>query len=139
DLGFCARITPEKSKRRTMVGTPHWMAHEMVMQKAYRPKVDIWSPGITVIEMIEGEPPYFKVNAMRALLLITKNSTPKLKNPKRLSDELKDFLYSCLDVNVEKRGSAKELLEHQLLKKAKPLSSLTPLILEAKGVTKTED
>ncbi|MBN3303428.1 PAK3 kinase, partial [Amia calva] len=118
DFGFCAQITPEQSKRSTMVGTPYWMAPEVVTRKAYGPKVDIWSLGIMAIEMVEGEPPYLNENPLRALYLIATNGTPELQNPERL------------------RGSAKELLQHPFLKLAKPLSSLTPLIVAAKEAIK---
>ncbi|OWK06161.1 PAK2, partial [Cervus elaphus hippelaphus] len=123
DFGFCAQITPEQSKRSTMVGTPYWMAPEVVTRKAYGPKVDIWSLGIMAIEM--------------ALYLIATNGTPELQNPEKLSPIFRDFLNRCLEMDVEKRGSARELLQHPFLKLAKPLSSLTPLIMAAKEAMKS--
>ncbi|NXK87760.1 PAK3 kinase, partial [Formicarius rufipectus] len=59
DFGLCARITPERSKRSSLVGTAHWMAPEYTTKDAYSPKVDIWALGIVVIEMVQGQPPYF--------------------------------------------------------------------------------
>lgn len=128
DFGFCAKLTETKSKRATMVGTPYWMAPEVVKQKEYGPKVDIWSLGIMAIEMIESEPPYLNEEPLKALYLIATNGTPRLKKPEKLSKELKAFLSVCLCVDVKSRASARELLEHDFLKHGCAMSSLAELL-----------
>lgn len=128
DFGFCAQINELNLKRTTMVGTPYWMAPEVVSRKEYGPKVDIWSLGIMVIEMIEGEPPYLNETPLRALYLIATNGTPRLKEPEALSNDIKKFLARCLQVDPVKRANAEKLLEDKFILESDNVSSLAPLV-----------
>ncbi|KAJ7215124.1 kinase-like domain-containing protein [Mycena haematopus] len=129
DFGFCAKLTDQESMHETMIGTPYWMAPEVVTQKEYGAKVDIWSLGIVTVEMIEGEPPYLNEEPLEALNLIAANGTPTLKKPEVLSRELNRFLEVCLSVDVCSRATANELLDHEFLKKACTAADLAPLLL----------
>lgn len=128
DFGFCAKLTDQRNKRATMVGTPYWMAPEVVKQKEYDEKVDVWSLGIMTIEMIEGEPPYLNEEPLKALYLIATNGTPKLKKPEMLSNSIKKFLSICLCVDVRYRASTNELLNHLFINSNDSISHLSPLL-----------
>ncbi|SMN19514.1 similar to Saccharomyces cerevisiae YOL113W SKM1 Member of the PAK family of serine/threonine protein kinases with similarity to Ste20p and Cla4p [Maudiozyma saulgeensis] len=128
DFGFCAKLTDKRSKRATMVGTPYWMAPEVVKQREYDEKVDVWSLGIMTIEMLEGEPPYLNEDPLKALYLIATNGTPKLKYPETLSLDIKRFLSVCLCVDVRYRASTEELLHHNFFSMACQPEELVSLL-----------
>ena len=129
DFGFCAKLTDQRMKRATMAGTPYWMAPEVVKQKEYDEKVDVWSLGIMTIEMIEGEPPYLNEEPLKALYLIATNGTPKLRKPEILSNTIKRFLSICLCVDVRFRALTEELLHHPFIQdKSGNVEELAPLL-----------
>lgn len=115
DFGFCALIKEDQGKRNTMVGTPYWMAPEVVNRQNYDQKIDIWSLGIMIIEMVDGEPPYMNETPLRALYLIAKNGTPDFKTKDGLCEVGKEFMYKCLTYNPQDRPSAEELLSHRFI------------------------
>lgn len=134
DFGYCAQLTDTVDKRNSVVGTPYWMAPELIKGMDYGTAVDIWSLGIAAIEMAEGDPPYLDFPPLRALFLIATHGSPSLKEPEKWSDTFKNFLGCCLELDPAKRATAGELLDHPFLKLACPKRNLTPLILKAKEV-----
>jgi serine/threonine protein kinase len=132
DFGYAAQLTQEQQKRRTVVGTPYWMAPELIRGHDYGVKVDIWSLGIMLMEMIEGEPPYMEFPPLRALFLITTKGIPPLQNAHTWSAELNDFYAKCLDKEVETRPDASQLLSHPFLQYACPPEEFAPIIFQAR-------
>ncbi|XP_074855317.1 STE20-like serine/threonine-protein kinase isoform X1 [Carettochelys insculpta] len=117
DFGVSAKNTRTIQRRDSFIGTPYWMAPEVVMcetskDRPYDYKADVWSLGITLIEMAQIEPPHHELNPMRVLLKIAKSDPPTLAQPSRWSSDFKDFLRKCLEKNVDARWSTAQLLQH---------------------------
>lgn len=121
------------ASRCSMVGTPYWMAPEVVARRPYGPAVDVWSVGILAMEMVDGEPPYLDENPIRALYLIATNGTPVLRQKDKASPQLLDFLAACLQVDPERRADAETLLRHPFLSKAGPPSCLVSALEASKA------
>ncbi|KAJ6669117.1 hypothetical protein lerEdw1_007926 [Lerista edwardsae] len=137
DFGVSAKNTRTIQRRDSFIGTPYWMAPEVVMcetskDRPYDYKADVWSLGVTLIEMAEIEPPHHELNPMRVLLKIAKSDPPSLAQPSKWSADFKDFLKKCLEKNVDARCNTAELLQHPFV----TVSSNRPireLIAEAKA------
>uniref|UniRef100_A0A5F9DDJ6 non-specific serine/threonine protein kinase n=1 Tax=Oryctolagus cuniculus TaxID=9986 RepID=A0A5F9DDJ6_RABIT len=128
DFGFCAQVSKEVPRRKSLVGTPYWMAPELISRLPYGPEVDIWSLGVMVIEMVDGEPPYFNEPPLKAMKMIRDNLPPRLKNLHKVSPSLKGFLDRLLVRDPAQRATAAELLKHPFLSKAGPPASIVPLM-----------
>uniref|UniRef100_A0A672Q7H2 non-specific serine/threonine protein kinase n=1 Tax=Sinocyclocheilus grahami TaxID=75366 RepID=A0A672Q7H2_SINGR len=128
DFGFCAQVSKEVPKRKSLVGTPYWMAPEVISRLPYGTEVDIWSLGIMVIEMVDGEPPYFNEPPLQAMRRIRDNLPPRLKESHKVSSVLQVFLELMLVRELSQRASALELLQHSFLKLSGPPSCIVPLM-----------
>ncbi|XP_010849593.1 PREDICTED: serine/threonine-protein kinase 10 isoform X2 [Bison bison bison] len=138
DFGVSAKNLKTLQKRDSFIGTPYWMAPEVVMCETmkdtpYDYKADIWSLGITLIEMAQIEPPHHELNPMRVLLKIAKSDPPTLLSPSKWSAEFRDFLKTALDKNPETRPSAAQLLEHPFVSSVTSNKALRELVAEAKA------
>ena len=117
DFGVSTQLMHSFSKKITKIGTPFYMSPEVILQNKYDYKCDVWSLGITSIEMAEGEPPFAKVKGYWVLKKIITHPPKGLKNKEKWSPEFNNFVEACLTYDPEKRPSAKELLQHPFILK----------------------
>lgn len=137
DFGSAAIKCPANS----FVGTPYWMAPEVILamdEGQYDGKVDVWSLGITCIELAERKPPYFNMNAMAALYHIAQNDAPTLQS-QDWSQMFRDFVEDCLNKNPINRPTAHQLLLHPIVKKQRMTGVLVELIARTKAAVRELD
>lgn len=118
DFGFSAQLTKEYDMRMTIVGTPSYMAPEIISGNGYGQKVDVWAVGILAFELAEGSPPVQGKNKLQVLAEISNSPSPELKNIENWSSEFKDFLARCFEKKPEDRAEAPNLLNDPFLMKA---------------------
>lgn len=100
DFGFATVVTSTNAERTSKVGTPFWMSPELIQGESYTNKVDVWSLGITALEMADGEPPHFHEPPLKAMRMIHSGPSPTLRQPRNWSISFVDFLDKALDVDV---------------------------------------
>eukprot|EP00884_Botryococcus_braunii_P009576 jgi/Botrbrau1/1861/Bobra.146_1s0049.2 len=130
DFGVAAQLTHTMSKRNTFVGTPHWMAPEVIQESRYDGKVDVWALGISAVEMAEGSPPRWTVHPMRVIFMISREPPPQLADRDRWSLPFHDFVAQCLQKDPKVRPTARWLQQHKFAARASPSAAgaLLPLI-----------
>ncbi|KAI8087841.1 kinase-like domain-containing protein [Gilbertella persicaria] len=115
DFSQCAQLSPSEPKRHSIVGTPYWMAPEVITGQEYDTKVDIWSLGVLLYEMAQNAPPYIEHPPLKALYLIAAHGLPSLYEPDRWSDHFKDFLALCTTMDPSQRPDTNTLLKHPFI------------------------
>lgn len=138
DFGVAGQLTDTMAKRNTVIGTPFWMAPEVIQEIGYDCVADIWSLGITALEMAEGKPPYGDIHPMRAIFMIPTKPPPSFRNPDKWSPDFIDLVSRCLVKNPEERATATELLQHAFIRSSKPVSILQEMIQDARQIQESE-
>ncbi|KAK7789783.1 hypothetical protein R5R35_012336 [Gryllus longicercus] len=138
DFGVAGQLTDTMAKRNTVIGTPFWMAPEVIQEIGYDCVADIWSLGITALEMAEGKPPYGDIHPMRAIFMIPTKPPPSFREPDQWSPEFIDFVSRCLVKNPEERATASELLQHEFIGNAKQPNILSQMIAEAREIRENQ-
>ncbi|XP_016972130.1 serine/threonine-protein kinase 10 isoform X1 [Drosophila rhopaloa] len=138
DFGVSAKNKHTMQKHDTFIGTPYWMAPELVLCETFRDnpydhKVDIWSLGITLIELAQMEPPNSEMSPMRVLLKIQKSEPPKLEQPSRWSKEFNDFLKKSLVKDPQVRPTTDVLMQHGFINRNLDAKPIKDLLLEYKA------
>ena len=128
DFGVSAQLLNTYQKKNTLTGTPYWMSPEVLSNSEYNKKTDIWSLGITAIEMAEGDPPYSHIQSMRVMFVIKKSPAQGLTNPDKWSPEFNNFVRRCLTIDSKRRPTAKELLLDPFIAKSKGPALLSELV-----------
>ncbi|CAN4124613.1 unnamed protein product [Withania somnifera] len=135
DFGVAAQLTRTMSKRNTFIGTPHWMAPEVIQESRYDGKVDVWALGVSAIEMAEGLPPRATVHPMRVLFMISIEPAPMLEDKEKWSLVFHDFVAKCLTKDTRLRPTASEMLKHKFIEKFKAGASvMMPKIEKARQI-----
>lgn len=133
DFGVAAQLTRTMSKRNTFIGTPHWMAPEVIQESRYDGKVDVWALGVSAIEMAEVLPPRSAVHPMRVLFMISIEPAPMLEDKEKWSLVFHDFVAKCLTKEPRMRPTASEMLKHKFIEKCKyGPSAMLPKIEKAR-------
>lgn len=142
DFGVAGQLTDTMAKRNTVIGTPFWMAPEVIQEIGYDCVADIWSLGITALEMAEGKPPYGDIHPMRAIFMIPTKPPPSFREPDQWSPEFIDFVSQCLVKNPEERATAEYLLTHEFIASdvhnTKHPSILSTMIAEAREIRESQ-
>eukprot|EP00035_Acanthoeca_spectabilis_P021496 m.438563 g.438563 ORF g.438563 m.438563 type:complete len:794 (+) comp18257_c0_seq1:247-2628(+) len=133
DFGVSAEMARGQSKRNTFIGTPYWMAPEVIATDQqsdawYDQRSDVWSLGITAIEIAETEPPLSDLHPMRALFEIPRNKPPVLKDKKKWSSEFSAFISTCLEKDFEKRSSSAKMLKHSFVSNVSEAAAVAALV-----------